>query len=116
MRIFLGILKVTQPKVMDQKISCAKHLQSVIEKDLKFNQKIFVDKMDGKLCKLFDAHPEKLVAIKKGKITFIGGKGPYKTRFIREENNHYKSCLIQKDHLLDPIPHKLWTITHFKIS
>ena len=76
----LGIINVTQPKIMDEKISCATHLKSVIEKDLKFKQKIFVDKMEGKLCKLFDAHPERLVAVKKGKISFLGGKGPFKAR------------------------------------
>jgi len=73
-----GLLNVTQPTNMDEKIACANHLNSVIQNKMNFREKIFVDRMDGKLCKLFDAHPEKLAVVKHGKIQFLGGKGPYK--------------------------------------
>ena len=78
-----GLLNVTQPTNMDEKISCADHLNSVIQNKMKFKQNIFVDRMDGKLCKLFDAHPEKLAVVKHGKIQFLGGKGPYKVVILK---------------------------------
>jgi len=74
---FPGQYEVAQPSKFEEKISCAKHLESVLASEHKFSPKIFVDQMDNRLSTLFQAHPERLAVIKDGKVSWIGGKGPF---------------------------------------
>ena len=81
---------VTQQRTFEERLNTARMFMKNISATN--NAKVLVDYMDNRANITFGAIPERLVVLRDGKISFLGGPGPFK--YSVKDLDRYLSTLL----------------------
>ena len=73
--LYSSVPQIRQPKIFEERMDAARNLKKSIAGKVK--AKMIVDDMDNLANITFGAQPERLVVLRDGKVTFLGGPGPF---------------------------------------